>query len=217
MGETINWESEDKKYIWHPAMQMKDNEVFPPVVIDHGKGVYLYGTDGKKYLDIISSWWCNLLGHCHPEINEALKKQVDELEHVIFTNFSHKPANGSSAVEAAMKMAFQYHYQTGHKERTRFMCLPESYHGETIGALSVGSMDLYAKIFHPMLMDNIHFDGLDCYRCPYHKTRETCDVDCFESAEEAFEKYGKETVAVIVEPVLQGAAGALRSLRRADD
>lgn len=229
MGEIINWESEDKKYIWHPAMQMKDNEVFPPVVIDHGKGVYLYGTDGKEYLDIISSWWCNLLGHCHPEINEALKKQVDELEHVIFTNFSHKPAiklarelekllppgltkftfhdNGSSAVEAAMKMAFQYHYQTGHKERTRFMCLPESYHGETIGALSVGSMDLYAKIFHPMLMDNIHFDGLDCYRCPYHKTRETCDVDCFESAEEAFEKYGKETVAVIVEPVLQGAAG----------
>lgn len=110
---------------------------------------------------------------------------------MIFTNFSHKPAvklaqelekvlpeglsrftfhdNGSSCVEAALKMAFQYHYQTGHPERTRFMCLPESYHGETIGALSVGSMDFYAKIFHPMLMDNIHFDGLDCYRCPYGK------------------------------------------------
>ena len=86
------WEAEDKKYIWHPAMQMKDNEVFPPVVIDHAKGSYLYGTDGKEYLDIISSWWCNLLGHCNEEINEALKKQVDELEHVIFTNFSHKPA-----------------------------------------------------------------------------------------------------------------------------
>ena len=140
------WEAEDKKYIWHPAMQMKDNEVFPPVVIDHAKGSYLYGTDGKEYLDIISSWWCNLLGHCNEEINEALKKQVDELEHVIFTNFSHKPAvklaqelenvlpeglsrftfhdNGSSCVEAALKMAFQYHYQTGHPERTRFMCLP---------------------------------------------------------------------------------------------
>ena len=84
----INWEAEDKKYIWHPAMQMKDNEVFPPVVVDHGKGVYLYDTHGKEYLDIISSWWCNLLGHCNPEINEALKKQVDELEHVIFTNFT---------------------------------------------------------------------------------------------------------------------------------
>ena len=142
--------------------------------------------------------------------NEALKKQVDELEHVIFTNFSHKPAvklaqelekvlpeglsrftfhdNGSSCVEAALKMAFQYHYQTGHPERTRFMCLPESYHGETIGALSVGSMDFYAKIFHPMLMDNIHFDGLDCYRCPYGKTRNHCGVECFESAENAFKQ-----------------------------
>ena len=69
----INWEEEDKKYIWHPAMQMKDNKVFPPVVVDHGKGVYLYDTHGKAYLDIISSWWCNLLGHCNPEINEALK------------------------------------------------------------------------------------------------------------------------------------------------
>ena len=173
-----NWEEADRRYIWHPAMQMKDNEVFPPVVIDHAKGMYLYGTNGKKYLDIISSWWCNLLGHANPEINAAVKKQVDELEHVIFTNFSHKPAiqlayelekllpaglcrfsfhdNGSSAVEAAMKMAFQYHYQTGHSERTKFMCLPESYHGETIGALSVGSLDLYAKIFNPMSVSYTH-------------------------------------------------------------
>ncbi len=229
MCETIDWQKEDAAHIWHPAMQMKDNEVFPPVVIDHAKGVYLYGTDGKAYLDIISSWWCNLLGHANPEINAALKAQVDELEHVIFTNFTHKPAielareltqllpagltkftyhdNGSSAVEAAMKMAFQYQYQTGRPEKTRFMCLPESYHGETIGALSVGSMDVYAKIFHPLLMENIHFDGLDCYRCPYGKTRETCDVECFESAEAAFRAHGKETAAMIVEPVLQGAAG----------
>ena len=92
MTEKIDWQAEDKKYIWHPAMQMKDNEVFPPVVIDHAKGVYLYDTEGKPYLDIISSWWCNLLGHCNPEINEALKRQINTLEHVIFTNFSHKPA-----------------------------------------------------------------------------------------------------------------------------
>lgn len=225
----IDWEKEDEKYIWHPAQQMKDSEVFPPVVIDHAKGLYLYGTDGKAYLDIISSWWCNLLGHCNPEINEAVKEQLDQVEHVIFTNFSHRPAielcrelapllpkgltkftfhdNGSSAVEAALKMAFQYHYQTGHPERQKFMCLAESYHGETIGALSVGSMDMYAKIYKPMMMENIHFGGLDCFRCPYGKTRETCGCECFESAEKAFEKYGKETAAVIVEPVLQGAAG----------
>ncbi len=225
----IDWEKEDEKYIWHPAQQMKDSEVFPPVVIDHAKELYLYGTDGKAYLDIISSWWCNLLGHCNPEINEAVKEQLDQVEHVIFTNFSHRPAielcrelapllpkgltkftfhdNGSSAVEAALKMAFQYHYQTGHPERQKFMCLAESYHGETIGALSVGSMDMYAKIYKPMMMENIHFGGLDCFRCPYRKTRETCGCECFESAEKAFEKYGKETAAVIVEPILQGAAG----------
>lgn len=227
--ENIDWQEEDEKYIWHPAQQMKDAEVFPAPVIDHAKGMYLYDVNGKAYLDIISSWWCNLLGHCNPEINEAIKAQVDQLEHVIFANFSHKPAielcreltpllpkglcrysfcdNGSSAVEAALKMAFQYHYQTGHPERQRFMCLSESYHGETIGALSVGSLDLYAKIYKPMMMDNIHFDGLDCYRCPYGKTRDTCHCECFESAEEAFKRYGRETAAVIVEPILQGAAG----------
>lgn len=227
--ENIDWQEEDEKYIWHPAQQMKDSEVFPAPVIDHAKGMYLYDVNGKAYLDIISSWWCNLLGHCNPEINEAIKAQVDQLEHVIFANFSHKPAielcreltpllpkglcrysfcdNGSSAVEAALKMAFQYHYQTGHPERQRFMCLSESYHGETIGALSVGSLDLYAKIYKPMMMDNIHFDGLDCYRCPYGKTRDTCRCECFESAEEAFKRYGRETAAVIVEPILQGAAG----------
>ena len=224
-----DWQAEDAKYIWHPAQQMKDAEVFPPVVIDHARGLYLYDTDGKEYLDIISSWWCNLLGHCNPKINAAIKAQVDELEHVIFANFSHKPAvqlceklapllpkglckfnfcdNGSSAVECALKLAFQYHYQTGHPERQRFMCLSESYHGETIGALSVGSMDLYAKIYKPMMMQNIHFDGLDCYRCPFHKDREHCQCECFVSAEAAFKKYGKETAAVIVEPILRGAAG----------
>lgn len=219
----------DKKYIWHPAQQMKDEEVFPPVFIDRAKGSYLYDANGKEYIDIISSWWCNLLGHANPEINEAVKKQLDKMEHVIFTNFTHEPAvdlvkelltvlpeglchfnfcdNGSSSIECALKMAFQYHYQKGHPERTRFMCLPESYHGETIGALSVGSMDMYAKIYKPMMMNNIHFKGLDCFRCPYGKTRDTCHIECFESAEKSFEKYGKETAALIVEPILQGAAG----------
>lgn len=246
MTENTDWEAEDRKYIWHPAQQMKDAEVFPPVVIDHAKGMYLYDIHGKEYLDIISSWWCNLLGHCNPEINDAIKKQLDSLEHVIFANFSHKPAiqlcrelepllpeglcrfnfcdNGSSAVECALKMAFQYQYQTGHPERKRFMCLSESYHGETIGALSVGSMDLYARIYKPMMMNNIHFDGLDCYRCPYGSDRDHCHCECFASAEEAFEKYGKETAAVIVEPILQGAAGMriypaeyLRRLRKLCD
>lgn len=219
----------DLKYIWHPCSQMKDYETLLPIVIDHGEGIYLYDTDGKRYVDVISSWWCNLLGHCNPKINEAVKNQIDKLEHVIFANFTHKPAielceklskilpeglckfnftdNGSSAIEAAMKVSFQYHTQTGSPHKTRFMALTDAYHGETIGALSVGDCDLYTKLYKPILMDIIRIKGPDCFRCPYGKTRENCNCECFEHAEEQFKKYGDETCAMLVEPLLQGSAG----------
>lgn len=219
----------DRKYIWHPCSQMKDYDTLPPIIIDRGSGVYLYDIDGREYIDIISSWWCNLFGHCNPKINEAVKAQLDELEHVIFANFSHEGAialceqlaqslpkglakfnfsdNGSAAVECALKMAFQYQYQTGHTEKNRFMCLTDSYHGETIGALSVGGVDLYARIYRPILLDAIHIQAPDCYRCPYGKQRDSCDCECFEQAEKSFGRYADETCAVIVEPLLQGAAG----------
>lgn len=224
-----NWVDTDLQYIWHPCSQMKDYETLKPIVIERGEGSMLYDVDGNEYIDIISSWWCNLLGHCNPRINEAIKKQLDTLEHVIFANLSHKPAitlaqrlsklvpkglakfhfndNGSGAVEAALKMAFQYQYQTGHPERQKFMCLSEGYHGETIGALSVGSMDLFAKIYKPMLMETVHTEAPDCYRCPYGQQRDTCQCECFVKAEEDFAKYGHELAAVIVEPLVQGCAG----------
>lgn len=223
------WIEQDLDYIWHPCSQMKDYETLKPIVIDRGQGSYIYDADGKEYIDIIGSWWCNLLGHCNPKINAAIKNQLDSLEHVIFANLSHKPAvrlakwlstlvpkgltkfhfsdNGSGAVECALKMAFQYQYQTGHPEKQKFMCLSEGYHGETIGALSVGSMDLFAKIYKPMLMETVHTEAPDCYRCPYNKTRETCQCECFEKAEQDFAKHGHELAAVIVEPLIQGCAG----------
>lgn len=230
MGKEIeNWESRDLEYIWHPAAQMKDYEELPPMVIERAKGVWLYDVHGKKYLDIISSWWCNLFGHCNTIINQAVKEQIDRLEHVIFANFSNEPAirlaeelarivpkglakfhfndNGSSAVEAGLKMCFQYHLQTGHPERQKFMCLSEGYHGETIGALSVGSLDLYAQMYKPMMMENIHVEAPDCFRCPYGEDRDHCQCECFEHAEKAFAAHGKETAAIIVEPLLQGSAG----------
>lgn len=220
---------EDLKYIWHPCSQMKDYEALPPIIIEKGKGVYVYDENGKEYIDIVSSWWCNLLGHCNEKINESIKKQLETLEHVIFANFSHKPAidlcerlmkiipkglrkfnfsdNGSAAVECALKMAFQYQYQTGHGEKQHFMALSDGYHGETIGALSVGGVDLYSEIYKPMLMDIKRVEAPDCFRCPYGKKRESCNAECFEKAEKLFEKYGAQTAAIIVEPVLQGAAG----------
>ncbi|WP_405380304.1 adenosylmethionine--8-amino-7-oxononanoate transaminase [Phascolarctobacterium sp.] len=229
MNKIADLQKRDLEHIWHPCSQMKDYETLPPIVITRGKGPYLYSADGKVYLDIISSWWANLLGHANPKINAAITEQLQELEHVIFVNFTHEPAirlgeelvkilplglnkinfadNGSSSVEISLKMAFQYQLQTGHPEKNRFMCLSEGYHGETIGALSVGSMDLFAQMYKPMMMNNIHIQAPDCYRCPLGESRDSCSCQCFKYAEEAFAKHAQETAAIIVEPIVQGCAG----------
>ena len=230
MNKNLNeWQEKDLKYIWHPCSQMKDYEELAPIVIERGEGINLYDTDGNKYYDVISSWWCNLLGHCHLRINAAIKKQVDTLEHVIFANFSHKPVitlcerlmkvlpeglckfnfadNGSAAIEMALKMSFQYHYQTGNPQKKRFMALTDAYHGETIGALSVGGVDLYSEIYKPILLDVERIEAPDCYRCPYGYLHGECNCPCIEKAEETFARVGDETCALIVEPLLQGSAG----------
>ena len=223
------WQEEDLKYIWHPCSQMKDYEGFPPIIIDHAKGINLYDIEGKCYKDVVSSWWCNLLGHCNSRISNAIKKQLDSLEHVIFANFSHKTAitlcqklmdkipkglckfnfadNGSSSIEMALKMSFQYHKQTGNPQKIRFMAMTEAYHGETLAALAVGDCDLYTKLYKPLLLDIIRIDKPDCYRCPYCKHYKTCNAECFERTEKAFKEFGNETAAMIVEPLLQGSAG----------
>lgn len=225
----MNWQEEDLKYIWHPCSQMKDYETLPPIVIERGEGINLYDTNGKCYKDVISSWWCNLLGHCNPRINNAVKKQIDTLEHVIFANFSHKTVitlcqelmkvlpkglckfnfadNGSSAIEMSLKMSFQYHYQTGNPQKKRFMALSDAYHGETLGALAVGGVDLYSELYKPIMMEVLRVDAPDCFRCPYGKCRDNCNCECFKKAEELFAKHGNETAAIIVEPLLQGSAG----------
>lgn len=217
------------QYIWHPCTQMKDHEEFPLVMADKAKGVYIFDEDGKEYIDIISSWWCNLLGHNNPRINQAVKNQLEKMEHVMFAGFTHRPAeelcerlagllpsglerfffvdNGSTSVEVAMKMSFQYHHQTGSPEKQKFMTLDGGYHGETLGALSMGGMDAFSQIFKPLLLDTIHVQGPDCYRCSYGKCRDTCDAQCIEKAEKAFEEYGRETTAFLLEPMFQGAAG----------
>jgi len=225
----MDWQEEDLKYIWHPCSQMKDYETLPPIIIEKGDGINLYDTNGKCYKDVISSWWCNLLGHCNPRINNAVKKQIDTLEHVIFANFSHKTAitlcqelvkvlpkglckfnfadNGSSSIEMALKMSFQYHYQTGNTQKKRFMALTDAYHGETLAALAMGGVDLYSELYKPILMDVVRIQAPDCFRCTWGKCRESCKCECFIKAEEQFEKYGHETAAIIIEPLLQGSAG----------
>ncbi len=225
----MNLSEKDLQYIWHPCSQMKDYEELSPIIIQHAKGMYLYDTQGNSYMDVVSSWWCNLLGHCNDRINQAVKTQIDQLEHVIFANFSHTPAitlceklhkivptglekfffsdNGSAAVEVAMKMSFQYHYQTGNPQKKRFMTLTDAYHGETLGALSVGGVDLYSELYKPILLDVIRIEAPDCYRCKYGKTRNTCHAECFIETEKSFARFGNETSAFIIEPLVQAAAG----------
>ena len=222
-------QEKDLKYIWHPCSQMKDYEDFPPIILDHGKGAYLYDVEGKSYLDAVSSWWVNLFGHANDRINRVLHEQAGKLEHAIFANFSHAPAielaqeivritpeglakvffadNGSSAVEAALKMSFHYHQQTGRPGKTKFAAITDAYHGETLGALSVGDLDLYSKIYKPLMLATFKATGPDCYRCPYGKNRETCEADCFESLEGLVAAHADEICGVIIEPLVQCAAG----------
>jgi adenosylmethionine-8-amino-7-oxononanoate aminotransferase len=219
----------DLKYIWHPCSQMKDYEELNPIVIEKGEGVWLYDIEGNKYLDCISSWWTNTLGHSNKRINEAIKKQIDSIEHVIFANFSNKPAielaeklvnitpknltkvfysdNGSSAVEIALKMSFHYNMQRGNGKKRRFVALSDAYHGETLGALSVCDMDEFNMVYKPLLLDTIRVEGPDCYRCKYGLDRERCNAECFEAMENSIIKNHEEISAVIVEPMVQGATG----------
>lgn len=219
----------DLKYIWHPCSQMKDYEKLNPIVIERGEGVWLYDIEGNKYLDCISSWWTNTLGHTNKRINEAIKNQIDNIEHVIFANFSNKPAielaeklvnitpeklkkvffsdNGSSAVEIALKMSFHYNMQNGNYKKKKFVALSDAYHGETLGALSVCDIDIFNMIYKPLLLDTIRVDGPDCYRCKYGCFRENCNSECFEEMEKCILENHEEISAVIVEPMVQGAAG----------
>ncbi|KEI02304.1 adenosylmethionine--8-amino-7-oxononanoate transaminase [Clostridium botulinum] len=224
-----DYQSRDLKHIWHPCSQMKDYEHLPPIVIEKGQGAYLYDIDGNKYLDCISSWWCNSLGHANERLNNAIKEQIDKIEHVIFANFTNIPAielseklvkiapkglekiffndNGSSSVEAALKMSFHYHQQVGNVKKKKFVAITDAYHGETLGALSVGDLDLYSKIYKPLLLDTFRVEGPDCYRCKYEKCRDNCMAECFEKMQKVIDENHEKICAVIIEPMIQGAAG----------
>ncbi|HHO69181.1 MAG TPA: aminotransferase class III-fold pyridoxal phosphate-dependent enzyme, partial [Gammaproteobacteria bacterium] len=221
----------DLAVLWHPCTQMKDHEWLPMVPIRRGEGVWLEDFDGNRYLDAISSWWVNLFGHCNPRINAALRGQLGTLEHAILAGFTHEavvelserlvqitPAgldkcfyadNGSSAVEVALKMSFHYWRNRGQGDKTRFITLENSYHGETLGALAVGSVELYRDTYGPLLMDTLRVPSPDCF---HREPGESCadySERMFEPMRQALERHAGETCAVIVEPLVQ-CAGAMR-------
>ncbi len=211
--------TEDLKSIWHPCTQMKDHEILPLIPIKRAKGIYLYDFDDKSYIDAISSWWVNIFGHVNEHISSKIKEQLDTLEHVLLAGFTHKPAvnlaekivnltpeglskvffadNGSSAVEVALKMSFHYHKNRG-KNRPLFLSLTNSYHGETIGALSVGDVELYKDTYAPLLISSIQTP------VPKDQTVESSKV-AIEELKTILEKRGSEISAFILEPLVQGA------------
>lgn len=219
----------DLQHVWHPCSQMKDYEQFPPIVIKKGQGVWLYDENNNRYLDAVSSWWVNLFGHANPRISQALSDQAFTLEHTIFANFSHEPAikvaeklvsltpdglnkvffadNGSSAIEVALKMSFQYHMQTGKTKKKRFLALTDAYHGETLGALSVGGVGLYNEVYQPLLLDTVRAQGPDCFRCPFQENPGSCQAQCIQFVEEELSQHHEEITAIIIEPLIQAAAG----------
>ena len=210
---------EDLRYIFHPCSQMKDYEQNLPLIpIERGEGVYLYDFDGKRYLDAISSWWVNLFGHANPYINDKVKEQLDTLEHVIFAGFTHKPAidlskrlvemtpagldkvffadNGSSAVEIALKMSFQYYKNRG-ESRPYFISLENSYHGETMGALAVGGVGLYKEVYDEILIKTLQA-----------KSPAMCDEsEALADMERLLEGHAGRVASVIIEPLVQCAGG----------
>ena len=175
----------DLKVLWHPCTQMKDHETLPLIPIKKGEGIWLEDFDGNRYMDVVSSWWVNLFGHANPRINNRVKEQLDNLEHVILAGFSHEPViqlserlvnitpkglsrcfyadNGSSGIEVALKMSFHYWLNMGNTRKTKFVTLSNSYHGETLAALAVGSVELYKKTYEPLLMTTFTAPSPDCY------------------------------------------------------
>ena len=225
----MNLNDRDRAHVWHPYTQMLTQPPLLPIV--RGEGVYLYTEDGRKILDGISSWWVNIHGHSHPKLNAALAAQAGEIEQVIFAGCTHRPAvelaerlvevmpaglervfysdNGSTAVEAAIKMAVQYWRNRGEVQRTGLITLHHAYHGDTVGAMSASEDSVFTRAFAPLLFPVERAHSPYCYRCPLGLERATCRIECLGDLERRLEEQGQRIAAVLVEPMLQGAGGMI--------
>lgn len=251
----------DKKHLWHPFTQMRDWVNSTPLIIESADGVYLKDSDGKKYIDGVSSLWVNLHGHRKKEIDRAIQNQLIKIAHSTFLGLSNVPAielaeklvalapanlgrvfysdNGSTAVEVALKMAFQYWQLTGKPKKNKFLTFVNAYHGDTIGSVSVGGIDVFHKRFGSLLFPAINAPSPYCYRCPWNRDNENilgkenyrlnrplasglkmkgrkilqkkarCQEECLQVLQQLFAQRHRELAAVIIEPLVQAAAGLL--------
>ncbi|WP_312679158.1 adenosylmethionine--8-amino-7-oxononanoate transaminase [Stutzerimonas nitrititolerans] len=229
MSQNESWMQRDLAVLWHPCTQMKDHEQLPLIPIRRGEGVWLEDFDGKRYIDAVSSWWVNVFGHSNPRINQRIKDQLDQLEHVMLAGFSHQPVvelserlvaltppglervfytdNGSTGIEVALKMSFHYWRNSGQPAKQRFVTLTNSYHGETVAAMSVGDVALFTDTYKPLLLDTLKVPSPDCYLRPEGMSWEEHSRNMFAHMERTLAEHHREIAAVIVEPLIQGAGG----------
>ena len=215
----------DKRHIWHPFTQHATER--DPIVVTRARGASLFDDEGIEILDLISSWWTSIHGHAHPALIDAIRSQAETLEHVMFAGFTHPPAanlsravtgalpgdlnrmffsdNGSTSVEVGLKIAYQYHRNRGDAERGKFIAFEGGYHGDTLGAMSLGRGSAFFTLF----------EGLMCavHTVPYAHTWdgddgiESREKDALETLSRTLEKHGQHAAALIIEPLMQGAAG----------
>ena len=233
--DLAEWHRRDLAVLWHPCTQMREHpNSLPLIPIRRGRGAWLEGVDGTRYLDAISSWWTNLFGHAEPRIAEAVAAQARELEHVIFAGFSHEPGlrlaesllavaprqtgraplarvfyadNGSAAIEVALKMSFHSHRNRGDSHRTRFVALSNSYHGETLGALSMGDIPLYRRTYAPLLLQPLFAPSPDAFTAEPGESAEACALRRADALADIFAAHPGEISALILEPLVQCAGG----------
>ncbi|MBI4228006.1 MAG: adenosylmethionine--8-amino-7-oxononanoate transaminase [Candidatus Omnitrophica bacterium] len=221
--------ADDRRYLWHPFTQM--SEWTDPLVITEAKGNFLRSADGRWFLDGVSSLWVNVHGHRHPALDAAVRRQLARVSHSTLLGLAHEPSialakqlvaitpkgltkvffsdDGSTAVEVALKMAYQYWQQTGHPRKRLFVTFENAYHGDTVGAVSVGGIDLFHAAYRPLLFETISMPSPYCYRCPLQLTYPSCRLACLAPLERVLRERAGEIAAVIVEPGMQAASGLL--------
>ena len=219
--------SRTRAAVWHPCTQMKQLEAAPPLAIARGDGAWLIDPDGRRYLDAISSWWVNLFGHCNPRINAAIIDQLGRIEHVMLAGATHEPvvelserlaaltglghafygSDGASATEIALKMSAHYWRNHGQAEKNGFVSLANGYHGETVGALSVTDIPLFKSTYEPLLRHTVQVPTPDARLAAPGETAEAYALRCAGALEAHLVEHAATTAALIVEPLVQGAAG----------
>lgn len=213
--------------VWHPCTQMKRFDAAPPLSVARGEGAWLIGADGRRYLDAISSWWVNLFGHCNPRINAAIVDQLGKIEHVMLAGATHAPvvelserlakltglghafygSDGASATEIALKMSAHYWRNVGKPEKDGFVSLQNGYHGETVGALSVTDIPLFKSTYAPLLRHTAQVPTPDARRAEPGESAEAYALRCADALEACLAEHAGTTAALILEPLVQGAAG----------